>query len=145
MFGYSPMTPAIQGLPQAGSPVKMYIRPSDNIRDFGASIQKTLKELQKELQEMELLLQATINEQAMARQRLETLSLAQAEVQGLATYTVTKLAQLERISASHDVDVGAVDMDMVRASLAALEKDVLALKEMERMPDVFIASNSFGF
>ncbi|EGF78916.1 hypothetical protein BATDEDRAFT_90096 [Batrachochytrium dendrobatidis JAM81] len=114
----------------------LYIRPSVNVRDVGASANKDINELQMELVQLELDASAAHKESQMASQRLKELCVAKEEIEGMAAYVKSHEQALEvevdALRKSVDSQSGvasAMDSTRVRdlISKIAMDKQVLEL------------------
>ena len=106
---------------------------------MGASSKKSLKELKKELQDMETLLKTTLSEQTLTRDKLSILERAKAEIEELAAFSKDAVQSARAEFGIGDGDsLSGVNMqdeigiEEVREYLSSLERDGMELQRLSR-------------
>ncbi|KAJ3260089.1 endocytosis defective- protein [Boothiomyces macroporosus] len=103
----------------------VYTRPSTNVRDVGQSSNKSIQELQNELEQLIVQSGASKNEAELAKQRLDELHQVEQEVVGLYNYYVGQIGAVQV-----EIELlgeNKIDLDTVRESVDGLKRDYEAL------------------
>ncbi|KAI8929526.1 hypothetical protein BC831DRAFT_443963 [Entophlyctis helioformis] len=140
-------------LRESRSTSQVYVRPSVNVRDVGASAHKDVKDLEAELAQLELDVSAAERERELAKERAAELAKAKDEVQGIVNYTKRHEEALDKeVVALRDsvrgfggsLSAGAMDATRIRELISKLNADAQMLKgisdELMREQDAANAS-----
>ncbi|KAH9244514.1 hypothetical protein BASA81_018077 [Batrachochytrium salamandrivorans] len=131
----------------------LYIRPSVNVRDVGASVAKTPMSSKWNLPQLELDASAAHKEYSLAADRLKELGAAKAEVQGISTYIKNhhqvlekEVAALKENTQNHNSTSNSSVMDTSRVreliSKVTIDKEALEYLLLQLKADLDTANRS---